>query len=133
MLRLYFLQQWFNLSDPAVEGALHDSLKMRRFVGRGAGKLFARRDWHAAVDHPAVAPMVWELVSSVSAQLTASSAAAVSGTGDKEGAARAIDRDVDEALDAYDHRAITVSGVVVTEEMQCKVSFGTKLLKISVA
>ena len=33
MLRLYFLQQWFNLSDPAVEEALYDSLAMRRFVG----------------------------------------------------------------------------------------------------
>ncbi len=26
MLRLYFLQQWFNLSDPAAEEALYDSL-----------------------------------------------------------------------------------------------------------
>jgi transposase, IS5 family len=25
MLRTYFLQQWFNLSDPAVEEALYDS------------------------------------------------------------------------------------------------------------
>ena len=32
VLRLYFLQQWFNLSDPAVEEALYDSLAMRRFV-----------------------------------------------------------------------------------------------------
>ena len=24
MLRIYFLQQWFNLSDPAVEQALYD-------------------------------------------------------------------------------------------------------------
>jgi IS5 family transposase len=24
MLRIYFLQQWFNLPDPAVEEALHD-------------------------------------------------------------------------------------------------------------
>ena len=29
MLRIYFLQQWFNLSDPAVEDALYDSLAMR--------------------------------------------------------------------------------------------------------
>ena len=28
MLRIYFLQQWFNLSDPAVEEALYDSLAM---------------------------------------------------------------------------------------------------------
>src|SRR5580692_7791233 len=32
MLRIYFLQQWFNLSDPAVEEALYDSSAMRRFV-----------------------------------------------------------------------------------------------------
>src|SRR5664280_2138849 len=29
MLRIYFLQQWFNLSDPAVEEALYDSPLMR--------------------------------------------------------------------------------------------------------
>ena len=33
MLRIYFLQQWFNLSDPGVEEALHDSLAMRSFAG----------------------------------------------------------------------------------------------------
>ena len=37
MLRIYFLQQWFNLSDPAVEEALYDSLVMRRFVGIDLG------------------------------------------------------------------------------------------------
>ena len=26
MLRIYFLQQWFNLSDPAVEESLYDSI-----------------------------------------------------------------------------------------------------------
>jgi IS5 family transposase len=33
MLRIYFLQQWFSLSDPAAEEALYDSEAMRRFVG----------------------------------------------------------------------------------------------------
>jgi IS5 family transposase len=33
MLRIYFLQQWFNLSDPGVEAALYDSLAMRGFIG----------------------------------------------------------------------------------------------------
>jgi IS5 family transposase len=33
MLRLHCLQQWFNLSDPAVEEALYDSRAMRHFVG----------------------------------------------------------------------------------------------------
>ena len=33
MLRIYFLQQWFDLSDPQAEDALYDSEAMRRFVG----------------------------------------------------------------------------------------------------
>src|SRR5271165_2379531 len=37
MLRIYFLQQWFNLSDPAVEEALYDSAVMRGFVGIDLG------------------------------------------------------------------------------------------------
>src|SRR5262252_2862898 len=37
MLRLYFLQHWFNLSDPAVEEALYDSQAMRHFVGIDLG------------------------------------------------------------------------------------------------
>ena len=38
MLRVYFLQQWFNLSDPAVEEALYDSQAMRVFVGIDLGR-----------------------------------------------------------------------------------------------
>jgi IS5 family transposase len=38
MLRIYFLQQWFNLSDPGVEEALYDSPAMRRFVGIDLGR-----------------------------------------------------------------------------------------------
>ena len=38
MLRIYFLQQWFNLSDPAVEEALYDSAAMRGFVGIDLGR-----------------------------------------------------------------------------------------------
>ena len=37
MLRIYFLQQWFNLSDPGVEEALNDSVAMARFVGLDLG------------------------------------------------------------------------------------------------
>jgi IS5 family transposase len=33
MLRVYFLQLWFNLSDGAVEEALSDSASMRHFAG----------------------------------------------------------------------------------------------------
>lgn len=33
MLRIYFLQQWFDLSDPQAEEMLYDSESMRRFAG----------------------------------------------------------------------------------------------------
>ena len=38
ILRVYFLQQWFDLSDPAVEEALYDSRAMRTFVGIDLGR-----------------------------------------------------------------------------------------------
>ena len=38
MLRIHFLQHWFNLSDPAAEEALYDSRAMRRFVGIDLGE-----------------------------------------------------------------------------------------------
>jgi IS5 family transposase len=38
MLRMYFVQQWFNLSDPAVEEALYESISMRQFVGIDLGR-----------------------------------------------------------------------------------------------
>jgi IS5 family transposase len=38
MLRIHFLQHWFNLSDPAVEEALYDSRAMRNFVGIDLGQ-----------------------------------------------------------------------------------------------
>ena len=38
MLRIYFLQAWFNLSDPAVEEALYDSATMRAFAGVDLGQ-----------------------------------------------------------------------------------------------
>jgi IS5 family transposase len=38
MLRIYFLQQWFDLSDPGVEDALYDSAAMRGFVDIDLGR-----------------------------------------------------------------------------------------------
>jgi IS5 family transposase len=38
MLRIHLLQQWYALSDPAVEEALYDSVAMRRFVGIDLGR-----------------------------------------------------------------------------------------------
>ena len=38
MLRIYFLQQWFDLSDPQAEDAIYDSESMRRFAGVELGE-----------------------------------------------------------------------------------------------
>lgn len=38
MLRIHFLQHWFNLSDPAVEEALYESVSMREFAGIDLGQ-----------------------------------------------------------------------------------------------
>lgn len=36
MLRIHFMQQWFSLSDPAMEEALHDMALFRDFAGLGS-------------------------------------------------------------------------------------------------
>lgn len=41
MLGVYFLQQWFNLSDPGVEDALYESPVLRRFAGVDLGRAAA--------------------------------------------------------------------------------------------
>src|ERR1700760_3083070 len=38
MLRIYFLQQWFDLSDPGAEDALYESAVLRRFAGVDLGR-----------------------------------------------------------------------------------------------
>ncbi len=38
MLRIHFLQQWFNLSDPAMEEALHDTPMFREFAQLDIGE-----------------------------------------------------------------------------------------------
>jgi len=38
MLRIYFMQQWFQLSDPGMEDALYDSQSMQRFAGLEVGR-----------------------------------------------------------------------------------------------
>lgn len=38
MLRIHFIQHWFNLSDPAAEEGLYDSRALRRFVGIDLGR-----------------------------------------------------------------------------------------------
>src|ERR1700757_3926781 len=41
MLRVYFLQQWFNLSDPGAEDVLYESAVLRRFAGVDLGRAAA--------------------------------------------------------------------------------------------
>jgi IS5 family transposase len=41
MLRIYFLQHWFNLSDPGAEDALYESSVLRRFTGVDLGRAAA--------------------------------------------------------------------------------------------
>jgi IS5 family transposase len=41
MLRIYFVQQWFNLGDPGAEEALYDSPALRRFAGVDLGRAAA--------------------------------------------------------------------------------------------
>jgi len=41
MLRIYFVQQWFNLSDPGAEEALYESPALRRFTGVDMGRAAA--------------------------------------------------------------------------------------------
>jgi len=38
MLRIYFMQQWFNLSDPGMEDQLYESISMQRFAGLEVGQ-----------------------------------------------------------------------------------------------
>src|SRR5438552_16713423 len=54
MLRIYFLQQWFNLSDPQAEDAIYDSESMRRFCPGGTGRQRgAGREYDSALSPPA--------------------------------------------------------------------------------
>jgi IS5 family transposase len=32
MLKIYFLQQWYNLSDPGMEDAIYDRLSFQKFL-----------------------------------------------------------------------------------------------------
>ena len=41
MLRVYFLQQWFNLSDPGMEETFYDSPALLRFAGVDLGRAAA--------------------------------------------------------------------------------------------
>ena len=38
MLRMYFVQQWYNLADEALKDALYDSAALRDFVGIDLGR-----------------------------------------------------------------------------------------------
>src|SRR5437660_571976 len=60
MLRFIFLQQWFNLSDPAVEEALHESLAIRRFCrDRSQPRAGAGRDHGVPYPPRALKNTIW--------------------------------------------------------------------------
>ena len=44
MLWVYFLQQWYGLSDPGMEDSLYDVESMRHFAGGGVGVGAGRDD-----------------------------------------------------------------------------------------
>ena len=51
MLRIHFLQQWFNLSDPQAEDAIYDSESMRRFARVELGDAAPPYLWSDALLH----------------------------------------------------------------------------------
>jgi transposase, IS5 family len=57
MLRVYFLQQWFDVSDPQAEEMLYDSESMRRFArielgdDRVPDESTILRFWHLLEQH----------------------------------------------------------------------------------
>jgi hypothetical protein len=59
MLRIYFLQQWFDLSDPAVEEAPYYSLEMRRFVGIDLGREPVSDETRCAASATCLRSTIW--------------------------------------------------------------------------
>lgn len=55
MLRMHFVQHWFNLSDEACEEALLDSTSLRRFVGLDLGRERVPDGRHQGVANEALA------------------------------------------------------------------------------
>jgi IS5 family transposase len=73
MLRIHFMQQWFTLSDPAMEEALHDVPLYREFAGLKVRCAAARREHDPAVspsagEHKLAAPMILATVNDSCAQ-----------------------------------------------------------------
>ena len=59
MLRIYCLQQWYNLSDPGAEEVLYDIYSMRAFAGLELGRdAIPRRDDHLELPASLGAPRV---------------------------------------------------------------------------
>ena len=60
MLRIYCLQQWYNLSDPGAEEVLYDICSMRAFAGLDRTRRNSRRDDHLELSASPGAPRVDE-------------------------------------------------------------------------
>ena len=52
MLRIHFMQQWFTLSDPAMEEALHDTPLLREFAALDWDTTHLKSSVRAKVEHP---------------------------------------------------------------------------------
>lgn len=82
MLRVYFVQHWFNLSDPAVEEALYDSRALRAFAGIDLGREAAPDEttvckFRHLLERESLGEQIFALVN---AHLTASGLALARGT-----------------------------------------------------
>jgi len=54
MLRIYFMQQWYAMSDHVLEDALYGIESMHRFIGLELSEdSDSRRDDHSGVSSPA--------------------------------------------------------------------------------
>jgi hypothetical protein len=64
MLRIYFLQQWYNLSDPSAEEALYDSEAMRRCARIELGEDAVRTSDRTAAHRTTSGPLqsLWSIM-----------------------------------------------------------------------
>ena len=69
MLRIYFLQQWFNLFDPQAEDAIYDSESMRRFAWVELGDEVVPDEHDSALSPLAGAPWLQAIFDSITGLL----------------------------------------------------------------
>ena len=68
MLRIYFMQQWYALSDPAMEDALYEIESMRRFAGLELSETTILKFRHLLEKHGLTAQMMKVINDTLAAQ-----------------------------------------------------------------